>query len=110
MTFAEARRHLGVETQRQWSDRAIARTTPALLGLYSLVTLWADDLHRGSAILPRAAAWYAKRTATFSDALAAVRRAIWADAALRTSATDRDTAKVPRAVLDRLTTLACYAA
>jgi hypothetical protein len=42
-----------VETQRQWSDRAIARTTPALLGLYSLVTLWADELHRGSAILPR---------------------------------------------------------
>jgi hypothetical protein len=110
VTFAEARRHLGVETQRQWSDRAIARTTPALLGLYSLVALWADELHRGSAILPRAAAWYAKRAATFSDALAAVRRAIWADAALRTSATDRDPAKVPRAVLDRLTDLACYAA
>ena len=110
VTFAEARRHLGVETQRQWSDRAIARTTPALLGLYSLVALWADELHRGAAILPRAAAWYAKRAATFSDALAAVRRAIWADAALRTSATDRDPAKVPRAVLDRLTDLACYAA
>jgi hypothetical protein len=41
VTFEEARRHLGVETQRQWSDRAVARTTPALLGLYSLVTLWA---------------------------------------------------------------------
>ena len=87
MTFAEARRHLGMETQRQWSDRAIARTTPALLGLYSLVTLWAEDLHRGSTILPRTAAWYAKRTATFSDALASVRRAIWADAALRVSRT-----------------------
>ena len=110
VSFAEARRHLGVETQRQWSDRAIARTTPALLGLYSLVALWADELHRRSAILPRAATWYAKRTATFSDALAAVRRAIWADAALRTSATDRDPAKVPRAVLDRLMDLACYAA
>src|ERR671913_281567 len=110
VTFAEARRHLGVETQRQWSDRAIARTTPALLGLHSLVTLWANEPHRGAAILPRAAAWYAKRVATFSDALAAVRRAIWADAALRTSATDRDPAKVPRAVLDRLTDLACYAA
>ena len=110
VTFAEARRHLGVETQRQWSDRAIARTTPALLGLYSLVTLWADELHRRSAVLPRAATWYAKRAATFSDALAAVRRALWADATLRTSATDRDPAKVPRAVLDRLTDLACYAA
>jgi hypothetical protein len=110
VTFAEARRHLGVETRRQWSDRAIARTTPALLGLYSLVTLWADDLHRGSALLPRAAAWHAKRAATFSDALAAVRRALWADAALRTSVADPNPAKVPRAVLDRLTDLACYAA
>src|SRR3712207_3891070 len=53
VTFAEARRHLGVETQRQWSDRAVARTTPALLGLYSLITLWADELHRRSAILDR---------------------------------------------------------
>ena len=110
VTFAEARRHLGVETQRQWSDRAVARTTPALLGLYSLVALWADGLHRRSAILPRAAAWYAKRAATFSDALAAVRRALWADAASRTSRADRDTTKVPQAVLDRLTELACHAA
>ena len=74
------------------------------------MALWADELHRGSALLPRAAAWYAKRTATFSDALAAVRRAIWAHEALRTSVADRDPAKVPRAALDRLTDLACYAA
>jgi hypothetical protein len=110
VTFAEARRHLGVETQRQWSDRAIARTTPALLGLHSLVALWADELQRGSAILPRAAAWYAERTATSSDALAAVRRATWAHEALRASASDGETQKVPRAVLERLTDLACYAA
>jgi hypothetical protein len=110
VTFAEARRHLGMETQRQWSDRAVARTTPALLGLYSLATLWADELHRRSAILPRAAAWYTKRTATFSDALAAVRRATWAHEALRASASDGETQKVPRAVLERLTDLACYAA
>ena len=110
VTFAEARRHLGVETQRQWSDRAVARTTPALLGLYSLVALWADELHRRAALLPRAAAWYAKRTATFSDALAAVRRAIWAHEALRASASGGEAEKVPRAVLDRLTDLACYAA
>jgi hypothetical protein len=109
-TFAEARRHLGMETQRQWSDRAVARTTPALLGLHSLATLWADELRRRSAILPRAAAWYTERTATFSDALAAVRRATWAHEALRASASDGETQKVPRAVLERLTDLACYAA
>ena len=110
VTFAEARRHLGMETQRQWPDRAVARTTPALLGLHSLATPWADELHRRSAILPRAAAWYTKRTATFSDALAAVRRATWAHEALRASASDGETQKVPRAVLERLTDLACYAA
>ena len=110
VTFAEVRRHLGVETQRQWSDRAIARTTPVLLGLYSLVALWADELQRNSAVLPRAAAWYAKQAPTFSDALAAVRRTLWADAASRTSSADRNAAKVPRAVLDRLADLACYAA
>jgi len=42
VTFAEVRRHLGIETQRQRSKLAIARTTPALLGLFSLLTLWAE--------------------------------------------------------------------
>src|SRR5262249_50170324 len=41
VTFEEARAHLGLETQRQWSEKAIARTTPVLLGLFSLVTLMA---------------------------------------------------------------------
>ncbi|MBM6583836.1 hypothetical protein ILT44_26915 [Microvirga sp. BT689] len=44
VTFAEMRQHLGFETQRQWSDQAIARTTPALLGLFALVTLWAGEV------------------------------------------------------------------
>jgi hypothetical protein len=58
-TFQEVRRHLGVETQRQWSDLAILRTTPVLLGLFSLVTLWAGDLKRDGATAPhpRVAAW-----------------------------------------------------
>jgi len=110
VTFAEARRHLGVETQRQWSDKAIARTTPALLGLYSLVALRADELHRSRALVARAASWYRKAGVTFSDALAAARRSLWAGAGLSTSPLDRDAAKVPRAVLARLVDLACYAA
>ena len=32
--FQEVRTHLGVETQRQWSDQAIARTTPILMGIW----------------------------------------------------------------------------
>jgi hypothetical protein len=56
-TFQEVRTHLGVETQRQWSDLVILRTTPALLGLFSLVTAWADELARApiSAVRPRTA-------------------------------------------------------
>ncbi len=78
VTFAEVRRHLGVETQRQWSDLAITRTTPCLLALFSLVTLWATGLAARGLVLPRRAAWYAKPAITFSDALAAVRRELWA--------------------------------
>lgn len=73
VTFAEVRRHLGVETQRQWSDLAISRTTPALLGLFSLVTLWANELFAHQLAPPRRAAWYPKPQITFSDALAVVR-------------------------------------
>lgn len=78
VTFEESRRHLGVETQRQWSDLAIARTTPALLGRFSLVCLMAYHLNQGARLRPRTAAWYLKDEATFSDALALVRRVLWA--------------------------------
>src|SRR5580693_2867682 len=80
VTFQEVRAHLGVETQRQWSDLAIMRTTPALLGLFSLITVWADGLAReaANALRPNAAAWYRKQEPTFSDAIAAVRRVLWA--------------------------------
>src|SRR3954462_6689303 len=72
-TFEEARRHLGLETQRQWSDPAILRTTPALLGLISLVTLRATQLEAAQGLLPECVRWYPKHAPTFSDALALVR-------------------------------------
>jgi hypothetical protein len=78
VTFQETRRHLGVETQRQWSDLAIRRSTPALLGLFSLVTLFADQRMRRSAEDVRRAVWYRKPHPTFSDALALVRGELWA--------------------------------
>jgi hypothetical protein len=106
VTFAEVRRHLGVETQRQWSDRAIARTTPALLGLFSLVTVWADEvLNEGWK--PRCAAWYVKSHPTFSDALAVVRAKLWG-ASFEMSRQDREQVKIPRALLNRLTEAACF--
>jgi hypothetical protein len=77
VTFEEARAHLGVETQRQWSDLAIARTTPVLLGLFSLVTLLALRLSPTGQIPVEATAWYHKTEATFSDCIALVRQHIW---------------------------------
>lgn len=73
-TFQETRRHLGVETQRQWSDLAIRRTTPVLLGLFSLVTLFAHQRTAQGTEPVRRAAWYRKPHPTFSDALALVRK------------------------------------
>jgi hypothetical protein len=110
VTFAEARRHLGVETQRQWSDKAIARTTPALLGLFSLVSLWTDDPAIRRLARPRCAAWYDKCTLTFSDALAAVRRSLWAAALSDASHRRRDMRKAQTDVLKRLTAVFCYPA
>jgi len=109
VTFQEVRTHLGVETQRQWSDRAIARTTPALLGLFSLVTLLAHrSTHRGE--LPiRQAAWYEKPLPTFSDALAIVRYHLWQETSFRTSVSEADMQKVPRALLKRFVDALCYA-
>ncbi|VFN04118.1 MAG: DDE superfamily endonuclease, partial [Candidatus Kentron sp. G] len=90
VTFEEARRHLGVETQRQWSDLAIARTTPALMGLSSIVCLMALDLIKGSSLPLRHSAWYTKQNAAFSDVLAFVRRAIWADKYFHNSSPEAD--------------------
>ena len=110
VTFAEVRRHLGVETQRQWSDLAITRTTPCLLALFSLVTLRAANLAARGLVLPRRASWYAKAQVTFSDALAAVRKELWTAQAFPTSRHARDLATIPRALLDRLTDAACHPA
>jgi len=69
--------HSGVETQRQWSEQAIARTTPLWLGLFSLVTLIAHELATDQPLPVSQTAWYQKEEATFTDVLAFVRRQIW---------------------------------
>src|ERR671927_783328 len=106
-TFEEARRHLGMETQRQWSDLAILRTTPALLGLFSLVTLWATWLaaERGPAV--EHIRWYVKQAPTFSDALALVRHELWTSRTFGFSRPDRTAQNVPADLIDRLMVLAC---
>jgi hypothetical protein len=85
VTFQEARAHLGVETSRGWSVKTIARTTPALFALFSLVVWLANDL-AGTTMLPlQQSAWYEKTTPTFLDLLAGVRRSLWSRSIYRTS-------------------------
>jgi hypothetical protein len=110
VTFEEARAHLGLETQRQWNDWAIGRTTPALFGLYSLVTLMAHALQETEACVSRTAAWYAKARPTFSDALAMVRRELWSTCHFSMSEDNSEMVKVPRSLFERLTETVCYAA
>ena len=69
-SFQEVRPHLGVETPRQWSDKAIARTTPIFLGLFSWVTLLVNQSQTNRKLPIRQTAWYAKSLPTFSDAMA----------------------------------------
>jgi hypothetical protein len=109
-TFEEARAHLGMETQRQWSEKAIARTTPCVLGLYACVSLLAARLLKGQPLPVRREAWYAKPCATCSDTIAFVRRWLWSQQHFQMSNTGSDVIKVPRGLFERLTETLCYAA
>jgi DDE superfamily endonuclease len=110
VTFEEARAHLGMETQRQWSDRAIARTTPALLSLYSIITLTTQLLIEKGATCVRSTAWYHKTHPTFSDAIALVRRQLWEHLHFSTSQQETEMIKIPRELFDRFIDAVCYAA
>ncbi len=110
VTLEEVRRHLGVESQRRWSDLAIRRTTPALLGRFSLVALLAHEGMADPARATRRAAWYRKERPTFADALAFVRRALWRHEGFQTSTCAEEIVKLPRAFVERLTEALCYVA
>ena len=90
------------------SDLAILRTTPALLGLFSLVTLMAHHCH---ADLPlQQTTWYVKPLPTFVDALALVRCLFWKRRLFQTSTSATEMVKVPQALFECWTDLLCYAA
>ena len=110
VTFEEARAHLGMETQRQWNARAIARTTPALLSLYSIITLTAQLLIEKGMTCVRSTAWYRKTRPTFADAIALVRRQLGEHLHFSMSQQETDMIKIPRALLERFTEALCYAA
>jgi hypothetical protein len=86
-------------------------TAPALLGLFSLVTLFAHSRTRQAAGAFRRVAWYHKSYPTFADALALVRKELWAqEETFGGSVADAEAVKVPRALMERLTDALCYAA
>jgi DDE superfamily endonuclease len=110
VTFREVRDHLGVEAQRQWSDQAIARTTPCLLGLFSVVTLLAARPSPHARLTGATAAWCHKKHPTFSDRLAAVRRHLWAEQGFLTSRRASEAKKPPPALRSAITYALCHAA
>jgi hypothetical protein len=110
VTFEEVRAHLGMETQRQWSDLAIARTTPGLLGLVSLIVLIAYELAPAHQLPIQQAAWYAKTEATFADVIAFVRRQIWSARYFVKSTANADLVLIPQTYAAQLLNAVTYAA
>jgi len=110
VTRQAARTHLGIEPPRQCNDVALGRTTPALFGLYSLVTRLAPALLNTDARVVRAAACYANPCPTFADAIAAGRPEWWSSYYVTMSESCTETIKIPRSVFERLTNVVCYAA
>ena len=110
VTFHEGRTHLGIETQRQWSERAIARTTPVLLALFSLVTVCAHACLGETPLPVRCTAWYHKTTPTFADTLAFVRRQLWPSALFSMSSDRNDMVEIPHAVFQHVTDTLAFAA
>jgi hypothetical protein len=110
VTFEEVRAQLGVETQRQWSDQSIARTTPVLMALFSLVTLWADQLNTMQKLTIFQTAWYKKPYPTFSDAVASVRYRIWRFQLISHSGKNTECKKIKRLLIEQLAYQAARAA
>ncbi len=110
VTFEETRAHLGVETQRQWSDKAIQRTTPALMALFTIITLWADQLYKHDGLSLKTYAWYQKPHPTFSDAVASVKIRIWRNQKFLTSLLGEDVHNLKSTWLKHLVDMACRAA
>jgi hypothetical protein len=76
-TFQAARSGLGLETTRGWREKTVLRAGPCLLGRYSVVAVLFHA--RPESKRDGAVSWPGKATVTFSDALCAVRRWLWAE-------------------------------
>ena len=111
VTFEEVRAHLGVETQRQWSDKAINRTTPLLMGIFSFVCILAYKLTNGAQIPVMSTAWYDKNSqATFSDVIRYVKQAISRESYLNKSVIYDDFVQISRSDFENIVNIGLMAA
>ena len=110
VTFEEVRAHLGVETQRQWADLSILRTTPVLMALFSLITIWGNYLFQQDKLTVFSTAWYQKTKPTFADLIASVRYRIWAFQNFYMLGKTPDIQKIKTNFLDHLCFMAARAA
>ena len=92
-TFQECRSGLGLETTRGWGRSTVLRAAPCLFGLYSVVALRYDALPQEKRV--GTIRWPGKTGVTFSDALTAVRRWIWAERVLEQADPQGEVAKLP---------------
>jgi len=109
-TVEEARAQLGLKTPRQWHNRRVSRTTPAVFGLYAIVTLAAAHLIGDQPAPVRTTAWYPKQQATLSDAMAWVPRSLWRADHVSLSGAQPEVVQIPWSLCERLTDARCYAA
>lgn len=100
-TFAEMRPYLGLETTRGRCARTVLRAEPCLFGLYGVVALLYEQLPAEEQAEP-GVDWEGKATVTFSDAMTAVRRWLWADWVFRTGGHDNPFTKLPAPVRQAL--------
>jgi len=112
-TFQEVRHSVWVSRPRGSAPRKLpgAPLRRCWLCVLSLVTLFAHRrMAQGGSRTVRRAAWYDKSRPTFTDALALVRKELWAQETFCGSPRQDETVKVPRAFVERLTDAVCYAA
>jgi len=107
VTWQEARAHLGMETPRPWKARAIARTTPALLGLFSMLTQWTGQVAQEHTLPILQAVWYCTVQPTFAAAIAVVRQHLWTSTHVYMSPAKPDMMEIPSALLNCLTETLC---
>ena len=96
------RAHLGLETTRGWCRETVLRAAPCLFGLYTAVALL--DAALPEAKRRGAVSWPGKVGVTFSDALAAVRRWLWAEGVFPQAAGGTALEKLPPSLQEILFT------